>query len=455
MVKLKIYKNIDYFLIVSLSGVILYDLLFISFFIGKLLILHSWLLFKNLTFYEYYKKKVHKLPISNPFDKGKCYSFKNVILGIILQSKLFNFLKNNLNNKNIQETDNDIENDNNNKQTSNNEEINEEIVKEIITYNNNYNIDSHNLGKNINNNNYNNSNRGINEFFNSKEKIIFEYIHGQKNKNNNCINKNTKNNKNSDNHKLNNFNLNHKTQKNLNQRNFNIILDNSKKTLSSGLSGNIKLNYNKNNNNNNSSTIRDIESNNNLNIINNINNFDDININDKVLNFNEINNNIYKSNNENKGNKLFFLQDSGKIDNLNSSSKKFENPFDCCNLKKNSFNLLLKKKSRHKYIINGNMLQISNAKINEITNINEVLIDPNVINIGNKGINNTKLTKIQIVKPIDGDDVEISQDKSNNIIDNSNNNFQISGISDIKKNKKNDLHNSKNNNKNEEKVENF
>ena len=41
--------------------------MFIVFFLGKLFILHSYLIFTNTTFYEYFKKKWIKFPGFNPF----------------------------------------------------------------------------------------------------------------------------------------------------------------------------------------------------------------------------------------------------------------------------------------------------------------------------------------------------------------------------------------------------
>ena len=41
--------------------------MFIVFFLGKLFLLHSYLIFSNTTFYEYFKKKWIKFPGFNPF----------------------------------------------------------------------------------------------------------------------------------------------------------------------------------------------------------------------------------------------------------------------------------------------------------------------------------------------------------------------------------------------------
>ena len=42
--------------------------MFIVFFLGKLFLLHSYLIFSNTTFYEYFKKKWNKVPGFNPFN---------------------------------------------------------------------------------------------------------------------------------------------------------------------------------------------------------------------------------------------------------------------------------------------------------------------------------------------------------------------------------------------------
>lgn len=53
----------------GLACLIFFDVLFIVFFVGKLLLLHSWLAIKDLTFYEHIKKKWVKPPSLNPFFK--------------------------------------------------------------------------------------------------------------------------------------------------------------------------------------------------------------------------------------------------------------------------------------------------------------------------------------------------------------------------------------------------
>lgn len=55
-------------ILAGMSCIIFYDVMFIVFFLGKLVCLHTWLVFINQTFYEYFKKKFKGLP-ANPFFK--------------------------------------------------------------------------------------------------------------------------------------------------------------------------------------------------------------------------------------------------------------------------------------------------------------------------------------------------------------------------------------------------
>ena len=70
---LKRHNNIVY---IIYSGVILYNVLFLIFFLLKLFFIHSWLLFTNTTFNEYYKRKLNKvqnLNQSNLFLGYHCF----------------------------------------------------------------------------------------------------------------------------------------------------------------------------------------------------------------------------------------------------------------------------------------------------------------------------------------------------------------------------------------------
>ena len=51
------------------SVIIFFDLMFLIFFLGKLLLLHTWLVLKNITFYEFFKKKFINAAKINPYYK--------------------------------------------------------------------------------------------------------------------------------------------------------------------------------------------------------------------------------------------------------------------------------------------------------------------------------------------------------------------------------------------------
>ena len=63
--KIKKYNILVY---VTFSFVIFFDVMFLIFFLGKLYFLHTYLIFTNTTFYEYFKKKWYKPPGFNPFS---------------------------------------------------------------------------------------------------------------------------------------------------------------------------------------------------------------------------------------------------------------------------------------------------------------------------------------------------------------------------------------------------
>ena len=91
--KLKNKENYNKFVLWGFIAITLYDLLFVIFFTGKLLLLHTWLVFHNLTFYENIKKKFKKVPGVNPFDKYLFYTFKKIIYRIPPKSFFFPLLK--------------------------------------------------------------------------------------------------------------------------------------------------------------------------------------------------------------------------------------------------------------------------------------------------------------------------------------------------------------------------
>ena len=74
--------------------IILYNLLFLILFIGKLFILHTYLIFKGITFYEYSKEKLSSYPEGvNPYNKYKLFSNKNILFKKNEKSKLLDAIK--------------------------------------------------------------------------------------------------------------------------------------------------------------------------------------------------------------------------------------------------------------------------------------------------------------------------------------------------------------------------
>ena len=78
--KIKNKENKGYTFTIIIGFIILYNLLFLIIFIGKLFILHTYLVFKGLTFYEYSKEKMKVYPDSiNPYNKYKLFSNKCIL----------------------------------------------------------------------------------------------------------------------------------------------------------------------------------------------------------------------------------------------------------------------------------------------------------------------------------------------------------------------------------------
>jgi hypothetical protein len=87
--KIKNKEKYNKLILWGFISVSLYDLLFIIFFMGKLWLLHTWLVFHNLTFYENIKKKFNKVPGVNPFDKFLFYTFKRIICKLPSKSSFY------------------------------------------------------------------------------------------------------------------------------------------------------------------------------------------------------------------------------------------------------------------------------------------------------------------------------------------------------------------------------
>jgi len=91
--KFKKKENNSLLVIIGFSCLIFYNSIFIIFFLGKLVYIHTKLLFKNLTFYEYFKNKIDIYP-TNPFKKFPSYVCKRFIFNSQIKSSLIAFLKN-------------------------------------------------------------------------------------------------------------------------------------------------------------------------------------------------------------------------------------------------------------------------------------------------------------------------------------------------------------------------
>ena len=156
--KFKNKENYSLLLLLGLSGVALVDLLFLVFFIGKLFYLHTYLVFKSLTFYEYIKKKFNKVPRVNPFQKKFLGTWERIIFSLPPKSFLISYLKRRKRKYNIQNDINKINEynssatKNKNKNKNNNNKIHKVLTESnrILESNNDSNEDdNNNINQNI------------------------------------------------------------------------------------------------------------------------------------------------------------------------------------------------------------------------------------------------------------------------------------------------------------------
>ena len=92
--KIKNKENKGYTFIITIGCIMLYNLLFEIIFIGKLFVLHTYLIFKGLTFYEYSKEKMRQYPDNlNPFNKYKFFSKKCILFRDNAKSNLLTALE--------------------------------------------------------------------------------------------------------------------------------------------------------------------------------------------------------------------------------------------------------------------------------------------------------------------------------------------------------------------------
>ena len=90
--KLKNKEKYSLLIIIGYSAIAFYGILFIIFFLGKLVLIHTMLVFKNITFYEYVKNKLDIYPI-NPYKKSVLDVCQKYIFVLPNKSKLISYLR--------------------------------------------------------------------------------------------------------------------------------------------------------------------------------------------------------------------------------------------------------------------------------------------------------------------------------------------------------------------------
>ena len=146
----------------GLASLSLYDLLFIIFFMGKLFLLHSYLVCNSITFYENVKKKFKKIPGINPFKKYLCYTWQKIIFKFPPKSFFISYIAKKQGGGGVRKET--FENNRYNNQEENEQEKEEKIFEDMkeetdrkIRYrddeitNNIYNESSHDINTNIEN----------------------------------------------------------------------------------------------------------------------------------------------------------------------------------------------------------------------------------------------------------------------------------------------------------------
>ena len=151
-------ENYSKLILWGLSALSLYDLLFAIFFVGKLFILHTYLVCQSKTFYENIKKKFIKIPKINPFKKYFLYTWKRIIFQMPPKSYLMSYLKGRLEKRKREIFDEDEK---------------EEDIQENKDINKNYEEPTNNLNDSINdvktNNDINFDDKNFNVFKNDKD----------------------------------------------------------------------------------------------------------------------------------------------------------------------------------------------------------------------------------------------------------------------------------------------
>ena len=104
--KFKNKEDYSLLLLCGLSGVAFVDLLFLSFLIAKLFYLHTYLVFKSMTFYEHVKSKFERIPFLNPFYKRILGTWDRIVFSLPPKSSLISYIFNNKKRNISQENEN-------------------------------------------------------------------------------------------------------------------------------------------------------------------------------------------------------------------------------------------------------------------------------------------------------------------------------------------------------------
>ena len=165
-IKFKKKEKNSLFIIIGFSCLVFYDGLFIIFFLGKLFTIHTLLLFKNLTFYEYFKNKTDIYP-TNPFKKSPSYTCKRFIFASQIKSLLISYLFSMDNIKDHEEINNNI------KKFDNNVEVVNKVTKSIYHENQLSEMEVLNTHNNFNSKDIlNNNKESLKKYMESKHKKI-------------------------------------------------------------------------------------------------------------------------------------------------------------------------------------------------------------------------------------------------------------------------------------------
>ena len=132
-------------IIFGYSSVAFYNILFLAFFLGKLVIIHTFLIFQNITFYEHVKNKLDIYP-TNPFKKFILDVWKRLIFSLPEKSFLVSYVKN-------LENENNLEKEKEKEKKNKYDIIKAEEGKEYIFNERSRNNDDDKINNNNNNNN--------------------------------------------------------------------------------------------------------------------------------------------------------------------------------------------------------------------------------------------------------------------------------------------------------------